>query len=246
MFTPAELAADPNATAIRFRCHSLAELMSEPKNKSDVLSVGAKTHVKKLVKEALFGVRAKLDNKFIKKGLECEQESIDLLNEVYGGGFVKNTVRQHNEWLTGEPDIVAVSYGVDIKTSWSIDTFPLTPEDGMDKTYEWQARAYMLLFDKDKWDIAYCLVDTPQHLIGYEDPAIHIVSHIDPRMRVTVARYYREADKEEAIKVKCAAAQKYYAELMASIKESRGVSSVFVGQPTSFKQSAKAAFSTFA
>lgn len=238
-FSPEELAEH---APVLFRCHSLAELMTDPKTKGEgVLSVGAKTHVKKLVKEALYGARARVDTKYMRKGLECEQTSIDLLNSIVELGLVKNTERRVNQFLTGEPDIV-LPCGVDIKTSWSLETFPMLPEDGADKTYEWQARGYMYLFDKPSWTIAYCLVDTPDSLIGYEDPAVHKVSHIDPRMRVTMVEYQRDAELEDKIKVKCAAAQEYFKELCTSILTKRGVTKVFVGNPAPNQTDPKVAF----
>lgn len=238
-FSPEELAEH---APVLFRCHSLAELMTDPKTKTEgVLSVGAKTHVKKLVKESLYGVRARVDTKYMRKGLECEQTSIDLLNSILDLGLVKNEVRRVSQFLTGEPDIV-MPCGVDIKTSWSLETFPLTPEDGHDKTYEWQARGYMYLWDRPSWTIAYCLVDTPDHLIGYEDPAVHKVSHIDPRMRITMVEYQRDMELEEKMKIKCAAAQEYFKELRAKILTSRGVQNVFVGNPAPNPTDPKVAF----
>ena len=239
-FTDEELAFD---APILFRCHMLGDLMADPKGKGETLSVGAKTAIKKLVQESLFGARGQLNSKYIKKGLECEQASIDLLNEITCGDFVKNEERRMNPWIQGEPDIVAKGYGVDVKTVWSMETFPLIPEDGANKGYEWQCRGYMMLFDKPKWDVAYCLVDTPDHLIGMEDPEIHKVSHIDPRMRVTFVRYERDAELESKIKEKCEAGQAYFLELKRTILDSRGVSSVFVRQPAPFRQDAKSAFS---
>ena len=52
--------------------------------------------------------------------------------------------------------------------------------------YEWQMRGYMMLWDCDTAIVDYCLVDTPEHLIGYEQRELHIVSHIDPEKRVKV------------------------------------------------------------
>ena len=38
----------------------------------------------------------------------------------------------------------------------------------------------MMLWDCDTAIVDYCLVDTPEHLIGYEQRELHIVSHIEP------------------------------------------------------------------
>lgn len=203
-----------------FRSHSLAEIMIDPKNKGEVLSQGAKTHIRKIAKQILFGVPAeafKVENKFLVKGVACEGSAIALLNTVRGSRYAKNTERRENQWISGEPDIVADDHGVDIKCSWSIDTFPLTAEEGEDKTYEWQCRAYMMLFDRPRWEIAYCLVDTPDNLLGYEDWRLHKVSHIPAVKRVTTVLYERDTALEDKIKVKCAAAIEYLEDLLDSI-----------------------------
>ncbi len=208
---------------VLFRCHSLAELMAKPKSADEVLSVGAKTHIAKLVQETVFGIRKSVDSKYLRKGLDCENTAIALLNDYCGGNFTKNTERRENDWITGEPDIVTEWAGIDIKCSWSVATFPLTPEAGADKTYEWQCRGYMMLWDRPTWDVAYCLVDTPDELIGYEDYGLHKVSHIDPKLRVTVVTYHRDLEVEALIKTKLTAAQKHFAELLAEVCAKRGV-----------------------
>lgn len=233
-----------------FRSHSLAEIMADPvsvaehlqtakvkavlakKKRTDeekaliaslkdaTLSEGAKTHIRKIAKQILFGVPSdafKVDNKYLSKGLACENSAIALLNTVRGSSYAKNTERRENQWISGEPDIVADDHGVDIKCSWSIDTFPLTAEEGEDKTYEWQCRAYMMLFDRPRWEIAYCLVDTPDNLLGYEDWRLHKVSHIPAVKRVTTVLYERDTALEDKIKVKCDVALEYLNDLLVEI-----------------------------
>ena len=56
-----------NEADIKFRCHSLADLMTEPKAKGEVLSVGAKTAVRKLAKQIVYGVRGNIKTKFMEK-----------------------------------------------------------------------------------------------------------------------------------------------------------------------------------
>ena len=204
-----------------FRSHSLAEIMTDPKAKGEVLSQGAKTHLRKIAKQILFGVPAdafKVENKYLTKGLACEESAIALLNTVRGSSYAKNTERRENDWISGEPDIVADDHGVDIKCSWSIDTFPLTAEEGEDKTYEWQCRAYMMLFDRPRWEIAYCLVDTPDNLFGYEDWRLHKVSHIPAHKRVTTVLYERDSELENKIRIKCEAALTYLTALVCDLE----------------------------
>jgi len=203
----------------KFRCHSLADLMTDPKTKGEVLSKGAITAIRKIAREIIFGVRGRVESKFIQKGLLCENDSIALYNQVFLSNFVKNEERRENEWLTGEPDIIDANFGIDIKTSWSVDTFPIVSEEGEDKTYEWQCRGYMMLFDKPTWRVAYCLVDTPDNLIGYEDPSIHKVSHIPAHMRITEVLYERDSTLEDKIKERVSVAQKYLEDLLIQLTD---------------------------
>ena len=186
--------------------------MTEPRSKSEgVLSVGAKTYIRELAAQEIFGVDFEVSSKYIEKGIEAEGDSIDLLNSVRGLSLVKNTERRDNEFITGECDLFDddAKRGHDIKTSWSIATFPIIVADCEDKLYEWQMRGYMALWDADEWEVNYCLVDTPDRLIGFEPMQLHVVSHLPEWMRVTTWTVKRDLDKEAAIYEKVKAANEY-------------------------------------
>ena len=191
--------------------------MTDPKKKDEVLSVGAVTAVTQLAKEFVYGYDQKVSSKYMDKGLQVEDRSIALLNEVMFTNFTKNTERKTNDWITGECDIFTGTKIHDIKSSWSLQTFPVLASQGEDKTYEWQGRAYMMLWDVDEFEIDYCLVNTPDYLIGYEDPLIHVVEHIAPELRVTRVVYKRDKELEDKIKIKVEAAQRLYIELIERI-----------------------------
>lgn len=173
------------------------------------LSAGAKTYLDQLAKEFVYGYEATISGKYLEKGLMVEDESIELYNSVFFTSHVKNTERRSNEWIMGECDIAAPDKIIDIKSAWSLDTFPVTAAQAKDTGYEWQGRAYMWLWDKPSFEVAWCLVDTPPDLIGYEDESLHYVSHINPAMRVTIVRYERDRALEEKIKLKVQAANAY-------------------------------------
>lgn len=203
------------------RCSQLGKIMPDPKTKAEgVLSKGARTYLNTLAKEAVYGYREEISSKAIRKGIDCEQQSIDLYNSVFFERLEKHVGRLSNDCITGEPDLIKDGYGIDIKTSWSLATFPALPEDCSD--YEWQARGYMCLFDRPRWDIAFCMIDTPEDLIGYEPLDLHQVSHIDPHLRVTVISYHRDAEKEAKMLEKARAAQVYVAETIERIKTIHG------------------------
>jgi len=203
---------------LTIRASALSAIMTDGKGK-DELSVGAKTYVAKMAKEFIYGYDERVSNKYMEKGLRVEDASIDLLNAVRLTSYSKNTERRTNDWITGEADIVDTDKIIDIKSSWCLTTFPVLADQGEDKGYEWQGRAYMMLWDKPKFEIAYCLVSTPEDLIGWESPLLHNVDHIHRNLRVTTVQYERDATLEEKIKVKVNAARDYYAQVIQEINQ---------------------------
>lgn len=199
---------------------SLGKLMTSPRSKSEVLSEGAKTYIKEVAKENFYGYRTDINSKYIQKGLMQEQDSIDLLNTVRFEAYEKNTVRMVDEWMTGESDIVTDDLIIDIKTSWSLDTFPALAEDGYESKYEWQLRAYMMLYNKPKAELIYCMVTTSNELLNeWENLALHRVDHIAPEKRITVLAFERDQDKESDIIEKLKAATEYYNEYYKLLEE---------------------------
>lgn len=208
-----------------FRCSSVGRLMAEPKSKSEVLSVGAKTYVRELAAQAIFGVDFEVTSKQFEKGIECEGEGIALFNRVYGRALAKNDERRTDEFLTGESDCPDEDEVVDIKVAWSVATFPLSEEDIADtqrKMYEFQLRAYCRLWDKPRGRIAYCLVDTPERLIGFEPLSLHVVRHIPEHLRVTTWTVDRDAASEARMIEKITAAREYYAQVVSEFDLAHG------------------------
>lgn len=200
------------------RCSSLGKIMTEPKTKAEgELSVGAKTYIRELAQQEIFGIDFEFSSKETHKGVEMEGEAIALLNRVRGLTLEKNTERRTNGLITGECDLFDPSArkGYDLKCSWSAKTFPGWIKDCEDKLYEWQMRGYMLLWDACSWEVAYALVDTPERLIGYEPLQMHVVSHIPEHMRLTGWQIERDAEKERDIERKVKAAQAYFTEVVA-------------------------------
>jgi hypothetical protein len=204
--------------SFRIRCSALGQIMASPTVASakagEVLSVGAKTYIRKLAREDIFGVQDFISSRPMEKGTRCEGEGILLYNSVFGTSHVKNTERRTDEYLTGECDIAGDPV-IDIKLPWSISSFPICELDAMNSDYEWQGRGYMRLWDAQSFRVAYCLVDTPDDLLGYERPELHRVSHIDDRLRVTVWDFARDLEKEALIVAKVKAAREYYASVIA-------------------------------
>ena len=202
---------------IKFRCSSIGKLMTEPKTKAEgPLSVGAKTYIRSLAAQEIFGIDFEVSSKQMEKGLIVEQDSIDLLNRVRGLILTKNTERKSNDFISGECDLFDATRkrGHDLKSSWSAATFPIAVVDCEDKLYDWQMRGYMWLWDAGEWEVNYALVDTPEKLIGFEPMQMHLVSHIPENMRLTTLVIQRDADKEKLIEEKVRHARDYYAQVI--------------------------------
>jgi hypothetical protein len=80
----------------------------------------------------------------------------------------------------------------------------------------------MRLWDADEWEVNYCLVSTPEHLIGYEPVTLHFVDHVPERMRVTSWTVRREREKEAAMVEKIKHARTYYAAVVAEFDRLHG------------------------
>ena len=199
------------------RCSSIGKLMTEPKTKADgPLSVGAKTHIRNLAAQEIFGVDFEVSSKEMAKGTLMEPDAIALLNRARGLSLVKNTERRANDWITGECDLfdAAARRGHDLKCSWSVATFPLVVVDCEDKLYEWQMRGYMWLWDADEWEVNYALLSTPEHLARWEPASMHFVDHIPEHQRLTTWTVKRDPVKEAAMVEKVKAARTYFAQVI--------------------------------
>ena len=158
-----------NETLIR--ASSVGYLMTEPVTKADkeagVLSKTAQKHLLDVYISEKYNRRRDIQTKQMKKGIEVEQESIDLLSMYLKKPFAKNTERFSNKHITGLPDIIDDGI-IDIKSSYDLWTFLGNIPDKLDNLYYWQMQSYMWLTGKTKATIAYCLVNTPDNIIQQE------------------------------------------------------------------------------
>ena len=205
---------------MKFRASSLGKLMTSSRTKGEVLSQTAKSYIIQLAKENFYGYRTELNNKYVLKGLEQEQDSIDLLNAVRFENYVKNQERASNEYLTGCCDIITDDLILDLKTSWSLDTFPATSYELKDLSdYEWQGRAYMYLYDRPRFELCYVMVSTHPELLSQYDPIdIHEVDHIDPAKRITSITFERDAEIEIRMQEQLLAASLFYEQVLMQLQ----------------------------
>ena len=66
------------------RASSVGKLMTSAKSKKpEDLSAGAITYCKQLAKEFVYGYRKEINSKYLDKGIICEDQSIQLYNDVF-------------------------------------------------------------------------------------------------------------------------------------------------------------------
>lgn len=205
-----ELQAKPKLTENQTK--TLAGLITK-RDAPPQLSAGGKTYIKSLVNQEIFEYKSSVSTPEMQKGNEVEDESIELFNEVFGSDFMKHNERIENEYIQGECDVLGDNLVVDIKSSWSIETFPAVGEDGIDSDYEWQLRGYMWMYGVSNATLAYCMVDTPEALRRpWESLYLHEVNHIDPRLRISIIEFIRDESLEAKIIEKVTAARLFYDE----------------------------------
>ena len=205
---------------MKFRASSLGKLMTSSRTKGEALSQTAKSYIIQKAKEDFFEYRSELNSKYITKGLAQEQDSINLLNLVRLEDYKKNEERVENEWLSGCCDIITDTSIIDIKTSWSLDTFPATTYELKDLSdYEWQGRAYMWLYDMPKFELCYVMVTTAPEIMGeYENGALHYVDHIAPEKRITSITFERDKELEIQMAERLILATEFYNEVLTQLK----------------------------
>jgi hypothetical protein len=190
-------------------------LLDEARRKS--LSAGGKTHVRELVREAVYGFEpTDIETRPILKGRAVEDECVAMLARLTGRPLTKNAERKANGLISGECDVwdAPQRHGRDIKAPYSMATMPIVLDDCHDSGYEWQMRGYSILWDAERWSVDYTLVDTPEELIGWEPQALHFVSHIPEHLRWTTWLVERDSRLESLILDKVLAARRYYREVM--------------------------------
>lgn len=157
------------ATPLKLSDNQLIDYGSllERKNAKLTLTEGVKKILHRLTWEHLANRSKRLENKFLTKGTVVEERSLSAYSETIDALVMKNTKRKTNEFLSGECDVARYKIK-DIKSSYSWHTFPLTSDIIPSSVYEWQLDGYMWLFNYQRSELVYCLVDTPFKLIDDE------------------------------------------------------------------------------
>lgn len=152
----------------KIRASAVSDIMTEPRSKSDTLSQTCKSYVEQWVKEQIYGTQKVIKSKYLTKGTEVEQLSMDYYAEERGLGFVlPNTEWFSNNFMHGTPDMLLTDTVLEFKSSWDCFTFPLF-DMVPDKSYVMQCQIYMHLTGRTKAKLIYTLQNTPDELVWDE------------------------------------------------------------------------------
>jgi len=148
-----------------FKCRAsgASQIMTNARSKNETLGATAKTHCQDWLKEQLYGVRKEFYSKYTDKGNSVELAAIKFYNQ----NAEKNEQFFEDDFFTGTPDVILPDLIADIKSSWSPSTFPLFDAEP-EPAYVLQGQVYMHLTGVKKFELVYCLMDTPMYLIERE------------------------------------------------------------------------------
>ena len=207
-----------------FRCSSLHKLIGDGRSKAAVISDTAKSAIRDIVKEDLYGFRSFTGNQYTQKGNLLEDLAIEMSGKMRFRNYQKHVGRVENELITGECDVLDLERKliIDTKVTWDIGTHPFFADEAMEKVkkagYDVQMQAYMWLYDCEVANIDFWLFPCPPELLkdwDDIDQLVHLVEKIDIRERKTTVVIERDESVIQKIKDKIPHCQEYYAKLFA-------------------------------
>ncbi len=213
-----------------FRCSSLHKLIGDGRSKAAVISDTAKSAIRDIVKEDLYGFRSFTGNQYTQKGNLLEDLAIQMSGKMRLRNYQKHAGRVSNDLITGECDVLDLERKliIDTKCTWDIGTHPFFIDEAAEKVkkagYDIQMQAYMWLYDCDVAHVDFWLFPCPIELTKDWDDReqlIDLVDQIDIRERLTTVVIERDESIIQKIKDKIPHCQEYYAKLMA--ERSKGV-----------------------
>lgn len=207
-----------------FRCSSLHKLIGDGRSKAAVISDTAKSAIRDIVKEDLYGFRSFTGNQYTQKGNLLEDLAIEMSGKMRFRNYQKHVGRIENELITGECDVLDLERKliIDTKVTWDIGTHPFFADEAMEKVkkagYDVQMQAYMWLYDCDVAHVDFWLFPCPPELLkdwDDIDQLVHLVEAIDIRERKTTVTIERDESVIQKIKDKIPHCQNYYEQLFA-------------------------------
>ena len=148
---------------MRFRPSEVAVLIGRGRGTTSGLTKAAEKYIRTKWVEVEKGFKPEVSSKYLTKGIEQEGAAMEFYGEFFGPQLYKTINSQEIPELNfkGTCDCVNGDTIIDFKCSWDPATF-INAE--LTSDYEWQLRAYMMLYDKPKAELVYALMDIPDHL----------------------------------------------------------------------------------
>lgn len=219
-----------------FRCSSLHKLIGDGRSKAAVISDTAKSAIRDVVKEDLYGFRSFTGNQYTAKGNMLEDLAIEMSGKMRFRKLTKHVGRVSNDLITGECDVLDMERKliIDTKCTWDIGTHPFFVDEATEKVkkagYDVQMHGYFMAYEDwylrtfgkeikfESGFIDFWLFPTPLELTKDWDDReqlIDMVDRIDIRERLTTVVIERDEAIIQKIKDKIPHCQEYYAKLFA-------------------------------
>lgn len=132
------------------------------------LSDGTKKILSELAFAEKYSRKVEINSPKLTKGIEVEKESRDILSRVCGLFLTASSERKNNKWVTGAIDIEPDNVILDLKSSWSWESFSKILQDKPNEIYLRQGDSYMDLWDRKDFLLCHILTDTPEKLVDGE------------------------------------------------------------------------------
>lgn len=143
-----------------------------------------------IASEEILDIKQLLLTKSVTRGIDQEDESIQLVNNVLGLKLKKNEKRFESGFFSGVPDILYKDSVIDIKTcetkaSFDTKTLKMAMDD-----YFWQLYGYKRLTKASKYFIVYVLPSYPEKVIKKV-----VLNHFNRMVSFEEADYYYNSFK---------------------------------------------------
>jgi len=162
------------------------------------ITQGSKTVLHTIWNEECLKIKPVLKSKAVRRGKRQEDESIDLVNQVFNIKMSKNTQRFENDYFTGEPDLITEKSVIDIKTCESWETFYSKNEKKANNDYFYQVWAYMLLTGKEQGFIAYTLPSYDENSISYSQSS---TMDVEEENQIFLNMNFDRISKDKRVKI---------------------------------------------
>jgi hypothetical protein len=152
------------------RASSIGDLMTKGRTKDSEWGDTSLGAIRKAVLSNKYGIEEYVTSKHMEKGILNEREGLEMYRKHIGGDFPIDDTKQRliNNYCSGEPDLIHDGIVVDIKNSWSANSFPFWDEDIKNKSYIYQLQSYMWLAGLKSAKLVYTLTTTPEHIRNQE------------------------------------------------------------------------------